>query len=83
MTAATDLHNKLAGEIVKSIVRPILEAGGARTDILVLTESVVTGIVEFCARNDGVSRGMVYDALMDGVDKRLTELREREERSGT
>lgn len=77
MSAAADLHNKLAGEIVKSIVRPILEAGGERTAILVLTESVVTGVVEFCARNDEVSRSVVLDQLIEGVRGRLEDIAER------
>jgi len=74
VSGKTDLHNKLAGQIVRSIVAPIIESGGERTDILVLTESVVTGVVEFCARNDGVSREIVLDALVSGVQRRLDEI---------
>jgi len=71
---ATDLHNKLAGKIVRSIVEPILEQGGQRTAILVLAESVMTGVVEFCARNDDVSRTVVAEQLFDGVRRRLEEI---------
>jgi len=73
----TELHNRLAGQIVRSIVAPVIEAGGDRTNILVLTESVVVGIVEFCARNDGVSRDIVFDKLIDGVRGRLDDLMRR------
>ena len=74
MSDATDLHNKLAGKIVRSIVEPILEQGGQRTAILVLAESVMAGVVYFCAKNDGVSREMVFDALVEGVRGRLAEM---------
>lgn len=74
MSDATDLHNKLAGKIVRSIVEPILEQGGQRTAILVLAESVMTGVVEFCARNDDVSRTVVAEQLFDGVRRRLEEI---------
>ena len=77
MSAATDLHNKLAGEIVRRIVEPILEQGGERTAILVLAESVMTGVIEFCARKDEVSRDMVAEALFDGVRGRLEEIARR------
>ncbi|MGH6950835.1 MAG: hypothetical protein ACREH4_08180 [Vitreimonas sp.] len=77
MSDADALHNKLAGEIVRRIVEPTIEAGGDRTSILVLTESVVTGVVEFCARNDNVSREVVLDALIDGVRERLTDIAAR------
>lgn len=77
MSETSDLHNKLAGKIVRSIVEPILEQGGERTAILVLTESVVTGVIEFCARNDRVSREVVLDALIDGVRGRLADIQER------
>ncbi len=77
MSDATDLHNKLAGKILRSIVEPILEQGGERTAILVLTESVVTGVIEFCARNDEVSREVVLNALIDGVRGRLEEIARR------
>lgn len=74
MSTQLDLHNKLAGEIVRRIVTPIIESGGARTDILILTESVVTGVIEFCARHDEVSRKVVLDALTEGVRGRLEDI---------
>jgi len=39
----TELHNKLAGEIVASIVKPVIDAGGTMPEVLVVLESVVVG----------------------------------------
>lgn len=43
MSIQSELHNRLAGEIVKSIVMPPLEAGGDFKDVMVLLESVIAG----------------------------------------
>lgn len=68
---ATALHNEIAPEIVRRIVSPVIEAGGSHADILVIAESVIAGVVVFCAKNDGVSRDLVFDALVDRVRGRL------------
>ena len=75
MSDATELHNKLAGQIVRSIVTPILESGGSRAAILVLTESVVAGVVEFCALKDDVAREEVLEALIEGARQRVEQLK--------
>ncbi|MDE2100565.1 MAG: hypothetical protein KGL39_25200 [Patescibacteria group bacterium] len=70
----SELHNKLAGEILRRIVEPTIESGGDRTSILVLAESVITGVILFCAKKDGVSQKIVADALFDRVRERLSEI---------
>ncbi|MBR1153129.1 hypothetical protein [Bradyrhizobium sp. JYMT SZCCT0428] len=40
-----EIHNAAVGEIVEQIVRPTLQAGGQMSDVMVLLESVVVGVV--------------------------------------
>lgn len=73
MTDQVELHNKLAGEIVASIVKPVIGSGGQPTDVLVLTESVVLGVM-LCLSTHG-SAEIVFDKLVDGVRRRLADQR--------
>ncbi len=68
-----ELHNKLAGEIVKSIVVPPLEAGGSTTDVLILLESVITGVYAACVKLGGDPP--VWNVMSKVVEERLTEMR--------
>lgn len=68
-----ELHNGTAGEIVKSIVRPTLEAGGEFTDVQVLLESVILGVVLVAVKLGGDE--IVLDQVMAGVKARLAEQR--------
>jgi hypothetical protein len=67
------LHNELAGEIVKSIVRPPLEAGGSTTDVLILLESVITGVYAACVRLGGDPP--VWSVMSQAIEERLAEMR--------
>lgn len=67
------IHNRDAGDIVKDIVRPTLEAGGQMTEVLVLLESVVVGVVMVAVKLGGDE--IVLDKLVEGVKKRLAEER--------
>ena len=69
-----ELHNELAGKIVKSIVKPIVEADGSEVEILVLLESVVTGVILYVTRT-WVGDEIVLDKLIVGVKERLAEIR--------
>lgn len=68
-----ELHNRLAGEIVKSIVKPPLEAGGTMIDVMVLLESVVVGVVLAGVKLGGDEK--VLDKLVEGAKQRLAEMR--------
>ena len=46
--AATELHNRLAKEIVAQIVTQPIAAGGTMADVLTLCESVLVGVVVEC-----------------------------------
>ena len=68
-----ELHNRLAGEIVTSIVRPVITSGGKTTDVMVLTESVLVGVALACIRLGGDE--MVLDVIFERARERLAELR--------
>lgn len=69
----TELHNKLAGEVVASIVRPILGGGGATEDVMVLTESVLVGVALVCIKLGGDN--LVLEVMFERAKRRLAELR--------
>jgi hypothetical protein len=64
----SELHNELAGKIVAAIVKPPLESGGQITDVLVLLETVVLGVILFALKQ---SRDETLDVVVDG-EKVLT-----------
>lgn len=68
-----ELHNRLAGQIVISIVKPVSEAGGTTSDVMVLTESVLVGVALACIRLGGDDR--VLDVMFERAKARLAELR--------
>lgn len=74
MSKMSDVHNEQVGPMLRRMIAPIIANGGDTTDILVLTESLVTGVVEFCAKNDSLARDLVFDKLIDGVRGRLDRL---------
>jgi hypothetical protein len=67
------LHNKLAGQIVASIVRPPIEAGGTFTDVMILTESVLVGVAAACIKLGGDN--LVLDTMVNAAKERLAEMR--------
>jgi hypothetical protein len=73
MKTAHQIHNETAGAIVAQIVRPTLDAGGQMTDVLVLLESVVTGVMLVAVKLGGDE--IVLDTLIEGVRKRMAETR--------
>jgi hypothetical protein len=72
----TDLHNRLAGEIVTSIVRPVIANGGSMQEVLVLTESVLVGVSLACVRLGGDDK--MLDVMVEGARRRLAEIRQRD-----
>ena len=73
---AHELHNRLAGAVVGSIVKPIYESGGTPADVYVLLESVCAGVIDTLGRLTGEKGGdpALVDALSDGVKGRLADL---------
>jgi hypothetical protein len=68
-------HNERAVKIADDIIRPTLEAGGNFLSILVLLESVITGVLLFGVK-DGGDRP-VLDLLFKHVLKRLAAARRK------
>ncbi len=68
-----ELHNKLSGQIVSDIVRPMILEGMTPTEALVLLESVIAGVFLAIVKLGGDEP--VGDKLMEGVKLRLAEIR--------
>jgi hypothetical protein len=74
-TTPHQVHNADAGMIVSTIVRPTLESGGEFTDVLVLLESVIVGVVMMAVKLGGDE--IVLDKVIEGARARLAEQRLR------
>jgi hypothetical protein len=72
-TTQSEIHNQIVGDIVKSIIRPPLDAGGEMTDVFVVLESVILGVILLSVKLGGDE--LVIDALMERVKARLAEQR--------
>ena len=72
MTPA-EIHNRDAGAIVRQIVKPTLDAGGSMTQVLVLLESVVTGVLTVAVKLGGDN--VVLDTLIEGARARMADIR--------
>ena len=76
MSDQSDLHNRIVGDIVRSIVIPPLMAGGDYKSVLVVLESVVAGVLLAMVKLGGDS--IVLDTLLEGVKARVEEIMARE-----
>ena len=70
-----DIHNRDVGGIVKAIIKPTLEAGGQFTDVLVILESVITGVLLFAVESGFGNDERVLDKVVEGVKARLADQR--------
>lgn len=66
----TKIHNELAGQVVRQIITTPLEAGGKMSDALVLTESILFGVLLY-AKACGYDIDKVLPALVDNVKDRI------------
>lgn len=73
MTAQSEIHNQIAGPIVASIVKPPLDAGGQFTDVLIVLESVILGVMLIAVKLGGDDK--VLDLVFERVKERLAEQR--------
>jgi len=73
MTTSHELHNKLSGQIVADIVRPMIVEGMTPTEALVLLESVIAGVFIAIVKLGGDEP--VADKFIEGVKLRLAEIR--------
>lgn len=73
MTVQGELHNRLAGQIVASIVKPVIESGGSMIDVMILLESVIVGVSLAAIKFGGDEK--ILDLTMKRARERLAEIR--------
>lgn len=69
----SDVHNATAPGLVRQIVQPTLVAGGEFSDVMVLLESVIVGVMLVAVKLGGDDKVLVK--LVDGVTQRMAEAR--------
>ena len=75
--SASDRHNEISRDLLMRIVKPVIDAGGSTSEVMVLLESVVAGVLTACAKIDGHDAGQrdsMLMALESGVRGRLMQL---------
>jgi hypothetical protein len=68
-----DLHNAQVKKAYDLIVSDTLRAGGDATDILVMMESLLLGVIMTSVKLGGDEK--ILDTMVEGVKKRLAEKR--------
>ena len=71
--AATELHNRVARQIVAQIITETKAAGGSYSDLLVICESVLVGVIVECFRLGHDSK--VIDLVFTAAKARLAKVR--------
>ena len=71
--AAAELHNRLAKQIVSQIVNEPIVAGGTMSDVMMLCESVLVGVVLACFQLG--SDVKAFDLVGTRVRERLAKIR--------
>jgi hypothetical protein len=71
--AAAQLHNRVAKQIVAQILSETRTAGGSYSDLLVICESVLVGVVTKCFRLGHDAK--VLDLLVATAKARLAKIR--------
>lgn len=71
--AAAELHDRLAKQIVAQIINEPLAAGGTMSDVMILCESVLVGVVLGCFRLGSDVKAL--DVIVSRVKERLAKAR--------
>jgi hypothetical protein len=71
--AATELHNCLAKRIASQIVNEPIAAGGTMSDVMMLCESVLVGVIFGCFQLG--SDAKAFDLIVTRVKERLAKIR--------
>jgi len=77
--AATELHNRVAKRVVAEIIEETRAAGGSYSDLLVISESVLVGVVVECFRLGHDSK--VIDLVFTAAKTRLANVRLKDVRA--
>jgi hypothetical protein len=70
---AAELHNRVANQIVSQILNETRTAGGSHSDLLVICESVLVGVVVECFKLGHDSK--VIDLIFTAAKARLAKIR--------
>lgn len=73
MADQSEVHNKLAGRIVREIVEEVVGSGGSWINVMVVTESVLVGVALAGVKLGGDEK--MLDLMVDRARKRLAEIR--------
>jgi hypothetical protein len=57
--AAAELHNRVANQVVSQILNETHAAGGSHSDLLVICESVLVGVVVECFKLGTTARSSI------------------------
>jgi hypothetical protein len=71
--AATELHNRLAKQIVSQIMNEPIAAGGTMSDVMMLCESVLVGVILGCFQLG--SDAKAFDLIVARIKERLAKIR--------
>ena len=71
--AATELHNRVARQVAAQIINETKAAGGSYSDLLVICESVLVGVIVECFRLGHDSK--VIDLVFTAAQARLARVR--------
>lgn len=71
--AAAQLHNRLAKQIVSQILREPIAAGGTLSDVMMLCESVLVGVILGCFELGSDVKAL--DLIVDRAKERLASVR--------
>ena len=71
--AATELHNRVARQVVAQIINETKAASGSHSDLLVICESVLVGVIVECFRLGHDSKAI--DLVFTAAKARLARVR--------
>ena len=86
---ASDRHNRLVPEIVRTILEPTINGTESNiADAMVMTESIITGVIAFTSRYDPEAKGVLeyqramLEMLIENVMDRLEKIHRERHRNG-
>jgi hypothetical protein len=68
-----EIYDRDCGRLISEIIRPTAKVGGSMSEVLVLLEGIVTGVLTVGIKLGGDEA--VLDVFIDGVRKRMAEIR--------
>lgn len=72
-STATKVHNLVAPEIVKQIIKAPVETGGTPAECMVILESVIVGVLLVVAKPG--DDAAILDTMIEGAKRRIAEIR--------